>query len=384
MKRPYFAILFILIVGLALVAYFWPDGNPQVKATLVAATPDISNFARVEGPRPFDFSVDHGPHPDYQTEWWYYTGNLDTTSGEHFGFQLTFFRRALVPAADLPGKRASSWAFDQVYLGHFALTDVAGEAFYAFEQLSRGAAGLAGAQAQPFQVWLENWSVRQGGPGIYQLSAEDGAVSLNLTLEDVKGPILHGNGGYSQKGPEPGNASFYVSQPRLAAKGSVSTPQGQFEVTGTAWMDQEYSTSALSEGQVGWDWFSIQLDDDTELMLFQIRRDDGSVDPFSSGTVIYPDGTTRHISLGDFTITVNDTWRSPHTGGVYPSDWTIDLPGEKLLLTLTPRLADQELQLSYNYWEGSVAIRGERDGQPVSGNGYVELTGYAGAFNLDF
>jgi predicted secreted hydrolase len=375
------ALILILIIAYLTLQNPAPD---QITSQLIAPAPDPTGFARAEGPIPLTFPADQGPHPDYLTEWWYYTGNLDTPNGEHFGFQLTFFRRALVPPADRAAERESDWATDQVYLAHFALTDVAGGEFRSFERYSRGAADLAGAQADPYHVWLENWAVEETAPGTFHLFAQQDTLTLALILTNVKGNILQGEQGYSQKGPEPGNASYYISQPRLAATGQVTTARGTFAVTGQAWMDHEYSTSALSEGQIGWDWFSVQLSNDTALMFFQLRRDDGTVDPFSSGTVIYPDGTTRPLTRDDFTITVLDTWRSPRSDADYPARWQVEIPSEALTLTLEPWLADQELQTSVVYWEGAVRLTGTSDGQPITGNGYVEMTGYAEAFDGDF
>ena len=204
--------------------------EPEVRAQLVAQVEPASGFARARGPQALAFPDDHGAHTDYQTEWWYYTGNLEAADGRHFGYQLTFFRSALLPAPERQ-ERSSAWATDQVYMAHFALTDVAAGQFYAFERFSRGAAGLAGAQAAPFQVWLEDWRVEEVAPGNYRLRAAQDDVAIDLQLTDLKGPILQGDAGYSPKGPEPGNASghlqFTRSDPpqrgRLTRFDSVST-----------------------------------------------------------------------------------------------------------------------------------------------------------------
>ena len=359
------------------------DGQAQVRLISVGESPE--GFARAEGPRPFDFPTDHGSHPDYQTEWWYYTGNLRAADGRHFGYQLTFFRRALQPAANR-ADRASDWAAEQVYMAHFALTDVEAGDFHAFERFSRGAAGLAGASGSPYRVWLEGWSAEEVAPSVYRLRAAQDGLALDLTLADTKGPILQGDGGYSQKGPEPGNASYYVSLTRLETNGLVSVPDGRFDVAGLSWMDHEFGTSALSGGQIGWDWFSIQLDDDSELMLYHIRREDESIDPYSQGAYIAPDGIPVPLShrAGDYRIEVLGAWRSPRTGAEYPARWRIEVPGEGLRLRVEPWLADQELNVSYAYWEGAVRVTGERDGRPVGGNGYVEMTGYAGSMEGQF
>lgn len=378
---------FILLTGLGALAVFLglPRQNNQVEARVIGLPAGgAGDFARVEGPRELVFPRDHGAHPDYQTEWWYYTGNLAADNGRRFGFQLTFFRRAVLPVAERV-ERESAWATEQVYMAHFTLTDVGGQKFQAFERLERGAGGLAGAQGDPFyQVWLRDWSVEQVSPDRYHLRASEEGVDLDLMLTDRKGPVLQGNQGYSQKGPEEGNASIYFSQTRLEAEGTVRVGIYQYPVIGFSWMDHEYSTSALSAGQVGWDWFSIQMDDGSELMMFHIRRADGSVDPFSSGTWIAPDGSTQKLSRDDFQIEVLDTWTSPRSGGEYPSGWQVSIPALDLNLRIEPLLQDQELDVSYRYWEGAVEILGEREGRSLTGYGYVELTGYARSMEGEF
>jgi predicted secreted hydrolase len=388
-------VFFYAALGIAIIGFvgwaFWPKAPQPLRASLVAeaAPADTSGFARAERTRLLSFPADHGPHDDFQTEWWYYTGNLTAETGEHFGYQLTFFRRALAPP-DQRATRDSTWATDQVYMAHLALTDVSTGKHYTFEKLARGAAGLAGAQAEPFRVWLEDWSVAGPSAGQARLraSVNDPAsnldLSLDLNLADLTGPIRQGDQGYSRKGPEPGNASYYVSLPRMATAGTVTVNGKRLAVDGLSWMDHEWSTSALGAEQAGWDWFSIQLEDNTELMLFQLRRADGSVDGFSSGTLIAADGSTRTLGPGDFSIGVTDRWRSPRTGADYPAAWTLSVPSADLRLTLTPWLADQEMDVSYAYWEGAVKAEGTRNGQRVAGTGYVELTGYAGSMQGQF
>jgi predicted secreted hydrolase len=376
-------ILTILLALFILLRYLLVNDSNEARAQLISTSPPVTGFARADGPRPLEFPSDHGPHNSYQTEWWYYTGNLETAAGRHFGYQLTFFRRALAPVTQRQD-RTSAWATDQVYLAHFALTDVAGERFQASERFSRGSAGLAGAQASPYRVWLEDWRVEKIAPDVYQLKAAQDDLEIDLTLTDEKGPILQGDRGYSQKGPEPGNASYYYSLTRLASSGTVRVGDATYPVSGSSWMDHEYSTSALGPELVGWDWFSIQMDDGGELMVYQIRKEDGSADSFSSGTFIDPDGQTTRLNRDDFRIDVRDTWRSSHSGATYPARWTIAVPVADLQLQVTPYLADQELNVSYTYWEGAVRVEGERAGQAVSGDGYVELTGYAASMQNQF
>jgi predicted secreted hydrolase len=388
-RRPglYLILPLVLVAGLT---WQLAGCTPQpLRASLVAAAApgNAAGFARANGPREMVFPRDQGPHEEFQTEWWYYTGNLTADTGERFGYQLTFFRRALLPQ-DQRATRPSSWATDQVYMAHFALTDVSGDAHRSFEKLGRGAAGLAGAQAAPYRVWLDNWSVEElprgsaGSPARLRASKDD--ISLDLILRDLKGPVLQGDRGYSRKGPEPGNASYYYSLPRIATSGTVTVGGRTFKVDGLSWMDHEFSTSALGADQAGWDWFSLQLDNNTELMVFQLRRADGSADGFSSGTLIAPDGTTRTLGPDDFALQPTGRWRSPRTGATYPSGWTLTVPAADLRLTFTPLLADQEMDVSYAYWEGAVKADGTMAGKPVSGSGYAELTGYAASMQGQF
>jgi predicted secreted hydrolase len=379
-----FGAALIVAVILLLVA-LWPQPDPQVQARLIDLSGASSpmGYARATGPLALQFPADHGPHPDYQTEWWYYTGNLSTDEGRRFGYQLTFFRRAIVPPEER-NERASQWAPSQLYMAHFAITDVAGKRHQAYERFSRGAAGLAGAMASPYQVWLEDWAVQETGPGEYSLYAAQSGISLRLTLIETRDPVLQGEIGYSQKGPDLGNASYYYSLTRLASSGSVELLDEVFAVEGLSWMDHEFSTSALTENQVGWDWFALQLDGGSDLMVFQIRQADGAIDPFSSGTLVLPDGTSVYLNRDDFAVAVQDTWSSPHTGAVYPAGWRISIPQADLTLDVTPLVSDQELRLSYAYWEGAVQITGENAGIPVSGVGYVELTGYAESMQRQF
>jgi predicted secreted hydrolase len=383
----FFLGIMILIISCSACAGV-PNQGAATTPNAAATTPDAlrqetSGFERAFGPIDVVFPEDHGPHPGFMTEWWYYTGNLATESGRHFGYQLTFFRRALAPEGNRP-ERSSAWATDQIYLAHFALTDIVPNDFHAHERFARGAAGLAGASSPPYKVWLHDWKVEQTARDTFRLYAEQEDIKIDLRLRDIKGPVLQGNQGFSQKGPQPGNASIYISQTRLDTSGTIQIADQRFPVSGYSWMDHEFSTSALSEDQVGWDWFALQLDDGTELMVFNLRKEDGTIDPFSSGTYIDREGTTWPLAREDFSIEVLDTWRSPHSNALYPAQWRLSVPKLQLQLEIGPHLADQELNLTFIYWEGAVLINGEKAGTPVQGNGYVELTGYAGSFAGDF
>lgn len=365
--------------GLAfLLACGGGERPPEVRASLSVAEAlagGDEGFLLALEPRVFRFPADHGPHPGFRTEWWYFTGNLEAAGGRRFGFQLTFFRNQLVPQAP---RRASPWAAEAVWMAHFALTDAAGRRFHAFERFARGAAGLAGARGGPFRVWLEDWRAVSSGDGFtpLRLEAAAGEVALDLTLEAAKPPVLQGDSGLSRKGPEPGNASYYYSLTRMPARGTVTVAGEAVPVTGLAWMDREWSTSVLSPGQVGWDWFSLQLDDGRDLMFYRLRRDDGSPDPRSAGSLVAADGSRRPLSADEVVLEVLERWESPASGALYPARWRLALPREGLELTVEPLLAGQELDLTFRYWEGAVAVTGASRGRPVSGRGYVELTGY--------
>ncbi len=338
--------------------------------------PDEGEFARAEGPMAFEFPKDQGAHNDFQTEWWYYTGNLATESGRRFGYQLTFFRRAII-SPSVRTDRLSEWGVEQVYLAHFAMTDVQNNRFYASEKVGRGAAGLAGALGEPaYEVWLDDWRVVQVAENEYLMQAKTEQGAIELRLQNLKGEILQGDRGYSRKGEEVGNASYYISQTRLKSSGEIRLSGERFEVNGLSWMDHEFSTSALGEDQVGWDWFALQLNNDMEIMLFTLRKDDGSIDRFSSATLILPDGQTQLFLSDEFTVEVRDRWKSTKTGAVYPSEWVIRIPAVGLILNVQPLISEQELTLSYVYWEGAVFTEGSIGNQVVGGYGYVELTGY--------
>ncbi len=334
------------------------------------------NFAAADGTRALALPADLGAHPAYRSEWWYYTGNLDAPQRGHFGFELTIFRVSLRPP-DAP-RGAVSWNDGQLYFAHFAVSEIAAEAFHAFQRFARPGPGLAGAQAAPYRVWVEDWEIAETAPHTYHLFAAQGEHALDLTLNDLTGFVLHGEAGYSRKGASPSNASYYYSLPRLQARGRLQTPAGAFQVEGLAWMDHEFSTSALDAGEVGWDWFALQFSDGTGLMLYQLRQTDGSASPWSSGTFISAQGRPQPLGAQDFVIRALDTWRSPRTGGEYPSRWQVQVPSLGVDVQVEPWMQGQELDLSpAAYWEGAVRIQGTHQG-----NGYVELTGYAGDLPL--
>lgn len=368
-----FAIL--VIFGMFALVQKNPDGSPSNSGiTLLPSRPE-RNFALADEKWNFKFPRDLGAHPQFQTEWWYYTGNLFDQNGRQFGYQLTFFRRAINP--EPLTERTSNWATNQVYLAHFTITDVLQKQHYQKEIISRGALGLAGVQLNPdFQVNLFDWTIRQIGEYQYELKAESEGFSIQLMLTDQKGIILNGDQGLSKKGPEIGNASYYFSQTRLDSTGIVTIADQAYSVTGNSWMDHEFGSSTLGPSQIGWDWFSLQMDNNFELMLFQLRENDGSISSTSSGTLVDSDSSTIRLGNEDFEIQVLDTWKTDD-GFTYPSQWRISSKTEKFDLTVTPVLADQENRFFFRYWEGSGRFEGLYQGQHVTGYGYVELTGYA-------
>jgi len=337
----------------------------------------VTGYAAATEPRTFSFPSDHGPHPEFRNEWWYLTGNLDGQNAERFGFELTIFRFLLAPSVQR--QQASRWQSDQVYIGHFAITDADNEQFHVAQRFSRGAMDLAGARAEPFRVWVEDWSIAAapGAAMTWRVQAADQDMLLDLNLTPLKPPVLHGQNGLSRKSAEAGNASYYYSISRLQTMGFLQFGTQRFAVSGFSWLDREWSSSALVADQAGWDWFALQLDDGSELMLYQLRRLDGSRDPFSAGTWISRSGDSAHLDANEFNIKNTQFWDSP-LGGRYPSGWQVSVPGLDLQLDVQPVIADQELRTTVLYWEGAVDVSGIRNGKKLGGRGYVELTGYSG------
>jgi predicted secreted hydrolase len=344
---------------------------------------DRLGFPLVLSPRSFEFPADHGPHNEFRNEWWYVTGNLIGPNNALFGYELTFFRFSLTP--QITDEKDSAWQTNQVFIAHFAITDVTGDEFHVAQRYSRGGAGLAGANGDPFRVWLDDWSIRQidqgGDEPIWQLTAHGDGVDgeqfgVELQLSSRKPPILNGIDGLSQKSAEAGNASYYYSLSRLKSEGSVNIGATSYAVSGFSWLDREWGSSALSAEQQGWDWFALQLSDGNELMFYDIRRNDGSSDRHSAGTWIDSTGNPLHLERQDVSINVFDTWVNDR-GDVYPAKWQITIPSRDVSLTVTPVLENQELITNVRYWEGAVDVTGSNGNRSVTGRGYVELTGYA-------
>jgi predicted secreted hydrolase len=324
----------------------------------------------------YEFPRDHFSHVDFQTEWWYYTGNLKSAEGHKFGFELTFFRQAV--SRD-PTKTAA-WDVKDLYLAHLALSDLDGGKFYHAERTNRSGPGLAGASEMGGRIWNGNWQILWGASD-QKLQAIQEGFQLHLALHPEKPPVIHGVNGVSQKAEGEGHASHYISLTRVATAGSIELDGKEFEVSGTSWMDHEFFTQQLAPEQTGWDWLSLQFADNTELMLFHIRRKDGSIDPHSAGTYVDAQGKTTHFRESDFVLEpLEERWKSPATGADYPVHWKIVVPKLGMELEAKTRLASQELtgktKLAPNYWEGALMLSGKRNAQTTSGVGYLEMTGY--------
>jgi len=343
----------------------------------LAGSDDAAGFARATTPREFRFPEDHGAHPGYRTEWWYFTGNLEDQATRHYGFELTIFRVALTPAAS---PRSSSLASQEVWMAHLAITDTAAGRFQVAERLSRGAPGLAGVTGngitEPVSVAIEDFRVEMQNDSA-RLTAGTEDFGIDLSLSGLERIVAQGNNGLDPKGPEPGNASYYFSAPRLVVNGEIRSDRADaVKVAGSAWMDREWSTSALSAETAGWDWFALQLDDGRDLMFYRLRGHDGSTSEFSGGSIVDAGGRTDRLEARDVELEARRYWTSPATGVSYPVEWTLAVPSENLELTIQPRLDAQELDISVRYWEGAVSVSGSANSRPIAGVGYLELAGY--------
>ncbi len=322
---------------------------------------------------------DHASHPAYRVEWWYYTGNVAGDDGRHYGYQLTFFRIGVDPAPANP----SRWAVRDLFVAHLAVTDIDGSSYAFAERANRAGVGWAGAATDHYRVWNDDWSASlDGQTGRHVLDARDGPIGVSLELEPVRPAALNGMLGYSRKGADAGNASEYYSLTRMTTRGTIVTGGRAVTVEGLSWMDHEFGTSLLEPGQTGWDWFSIQLDDGTDLMVFQLRRADGARDVHSSGTLVDPTGASSSLRFGDFDLAPGRRWRSPASNAEYPVAWHVEIPSRHLGLDVRAAVDDQELRTDRStgvtYWEGAITVAGEHDGRRVTGRGYLEMTGYAG------
>jgi predicted secreted hydrolase len=331
----------------------------------------------------FAFPRDHGSHDEFQTEWWYYTGHLRGENGRRYGFELTFFRVGVEARGGAP---RTAWDLRHLALAHFAVSDLDGRKFSFHEKVSRMSPYTAAAAPGRLDIVNEGWSARTQPDGSWRIRASAGGDAIDLVLRAAKPPAVHGTNGISVKGSDAGAASHYYSMTRLRAEGMVRAGGAPSRCSGQVWMDHEFSTSVLGAEQAGWDWFSLQLDDGTELMLYQMRNRDGTIDPASSGSFVDGSGRVERLLAADYAIQPRSSWKSPKSGGVYPMGWRVTVPRLGIDLTIDAEMEDQELVTTSStgvaYWEGAVRARGEWRGRRTTALGYVEMTGYAAPFKL--
>lgn len=337
---------------------------------------DATGYEQAKRPRVFRYPADHGPHPEYKHEWWYLTGQVANSDGRWFGFQFTIFREAI---ANRPVESTSRWATNQIYLAHIAVTDTAKNLYLSDERFARGALEMAGANAEPLRIWLEDWQLDGRSDDKGSLSARVAAsgerFGFKLKISNARPPVAHGDRGLSAKGSQD-NASYYYSYTRLDTNGTVRVDGESFEVNGSAWFDHEWSSSALQAHQSGWDWFSLQLSNGVDLMAFRLRHRTDPDQDFYSGTLIDASGKTVILSPRQVVMEALDYWISDRTGVRYPTRWNLRVPDLGLDLVTEPLLDQQEFTHSFRYWEGAVRVRGRQAGESVEGRGYVELAGY--------
>ncbi|MEW6207331.1 MAG: lipocalin-like domain-containing protein [Acidobacteriota bacterium] len=362
----------VLLCGLCMAIFSAGEATDQ-KTRRAEVVSNPGGWREAAAGYEFSFPRDHASHPEYKIEWWYYTGNLETGDGKRIGYQLTFFRTGVI-ARPLVESR---WAVRDLYITHFAIADIDEKKFHWFERINRAGIGWAGADEKVYRVWNEDWQARMDGAD-HLIEATEGDFRLELRLSPEKKEIVHGEEGVSRKGPAAENASHYYSVTRFRTRGRVMIAGRAFDVTGASWMDHEFGTSILGTEQKGWDWFSIQLEDGRELMLFRTRQADGSIDPRSNGTLIEKDGSATRLAFDEFQLTPVSTWQSERSGARYPTEWKLDLPRFDLSLRIRAAFNDQELTATESagvvYWEGSVTV----EGNGARGSGYLEMTGYTG------
>lgn len=330
-------------------------------------------FSRATEPRAFQFPRDHAAHPDFRNEWWYITGNLSDEENNHYGYQVTLFRIALAPK---PPASQSSWATNQVWMAHVALTDVRAGTHWHDQRWARGALGLAGQTDQPFRVWLEDWKIIGSEQGTFpwRIDVRSRQFALKLQLSPRKPVVPQGDNGLSQKSSGPGNASYYYSLTRLHTHGEIHKGNRRLGVSGWSWLDREWSTRVLGADQAGWDWFSLQLKDQYELMFARLRKQNGETDPHSAGKWIMPNGESQSLVANDVVMQPLRYWTSP-SGRRYPISWKLQIPGIQQRLVVDALVDDQEMATWIYYWEGAVKVASEATNE-LLGYGYLEMTGY--------
>lgn len=380
MKRTIFILLLVLVGGFVYLIRDTDRPKQESTGKRVASEEKLSpaeDWQAAEPGYPWSFPRDLAAHPEYKIEWWYYTGNLTASNGRRFGYELTFFRTGIVKEP----RSESAWALRDVYMAHFALSDIDNGRFRFQERINRSALDRAGAKANKYHVWNGDWSAT-GTDKVQHIQAAEEDFAIDLELTALKPLILHGENGFSRKGPHKDNASNYFSFTRLNSRGTLTVDGETFTVEGLSWMDHEFSSSFLEPDQLGWDWFALQLDNGWDVMVYRMRRTDGSIDPHSHGTAVSPEGQIVHLELSDYQLSSQSNWTSPHSGGNYPLDWKLTVQPLALELDVRATFEDQELRTprstGVTYWEGALQLTGTMQGQKVTGRGYQELTGYSG------
>jgi len=359
----------MLVTLLAVACKPAPELAPAGDFTVLAQSAE--GYAQAQPGQALVFPRDHGAHPAYRIEWWYLTANLRDRDGREYGVQWTLFRSALAtPDTPLP---ANTWQTPQMYMAHFAITTPDGHR--AFQRYARGGehGGLAqaGATAEPFAAWLDDWSLRSSGPDWLplQVQARQGQTGLHLRLDTRQPLVLQGDNGFSRKHPA-GGGSYYYSQPFLQAEGALELDGVAIDISGQAWLDREWSSQFLQGAQTGWDWLALHLDSGEKLMLFRLRG--GVAESYTHGVLIGPDGGKTQLDSATIHLQVLAT--SEVAGRDLPLHWRIDLPTIGRSLEVRALHPDQWMEVDYAYWEGVVVATG--DGPGNSGRGYLELTGY--------
>ncbi len=356
--------------------------------TLVAlsCSSSVPVYESIQRQRPVVLPRDHYAHDDYQTEWWYYTGTLDAEDGRTFGFELVFFKRRtendFYLGIPVPGR----WLSNPAHLAHFAIADPQRRELYYRERMGRDyrmSNGFAGARSDAYHVWLHDWSVREID-GAHVLSAVTRVYNFQVSLRSPKPPVLHGEDGYFVKDVTANgvHGTYYISYTHLVGDGVLYIKGKPLAVKAKAWMDHEYGTHQLSPQQVGWDWFSLRMKDNSELMVYLLKQADGRHSSFSKATYVRPDGSVVRLNYEDLVVEPGRAWRSPReNGGRYVLEWVIRIPKLNAVYRVTPVFDDSEIDsaMSTNvrYWEGMIRVQAEVDGQPVAGNGYMEICGSA-------
>jgi len=358
---PWLALVAVLLLVLVLAVTTYRRAHPTLRPA--------------DHSRPLVLPRDEAAHGDAAVEWWYYTGHLLADDSSHYGFELVFFQAFLPAQIKLWGPVGMNWLVNPLYFAHFAVTDEGGQAFTYRARMNFPRFWEAGADAARHRLWNGDWFV-EGSAGRYTLQAMQDGMAIDLNLASAKPPVLHGDQGIIPMGHAGG--SYYYSYTRLEGQGQLTLGGATRPVQAVAWMDHQWGSWQQMGAFQGWDWFAIQLEDKSELMLFYFRNNDGSTQA-ALGSFIAPDGSTQHLAAGDFQVAAQGHWTSPYTGGTYPLGWRVTVPGKGLDLTVRPTMFDQELKvMPTTYWEGSTLVVGQSGGQPIKGRGYVEMTGYAG------